>query len=57
MGVMVYNQVSGDFTLGAVNLGLFLFVWAMFEIIYQVKMRDSSENLDDLETMEVDDFN
>lgn len=39
-GIIEYNVLSSDPTLGAINIGGFLLVWLAFEITYQYTLRN-----------------
>lgn len=62
LGVISYNDQTGNPTLGAVNLGLFLLIWAILEIITQIKTRGGSDRGEgtskylDLKVMNVSEF-
>ena len=39
LGVIKYNERTGNFTLGAINIAAFFSLWAFLEVVHQLKLR------------------
>ena len=43
LGVIIYNGVTGDPTLGAINMGFFFTIWSVLEVVYQCLIKEETE--------------